>query len=187
VRSPAVAWRLGVAALLILAVGGAAAFQIARRTPAAQEPLRTLDSIQLLAEAFDAAPGPKLLLLLSPTCETCLGVATAVQRALESNGDASVRVFVVWGRHLRWDRLGPTQLALGRLSDSRVTQYSDTANSAALSLCHSTPGLAAMCGQSPVLYGGVLYFEPGARWSDAPSWQAFDEVPPQLKEGKHTP
>jgi len=168
-----------LAIVFVLALLAMAVLAIQRRTPGGQLPLGDVEAFRA---AFEAAPGPKLLLLLSPTCPTCLQTAQDVQRALQDNGQASVRVFALWTNVLRWDRLGPTQKALGRLHDGRVSQYSDPGNRAAEALCASTPALGAMCSQSSTLYGGVLYFEPGARWGDSPSWAGFDELPPQFNK-----
>jgi hypothetical protein len=176
-----------VAAVLVVAVvvvGAVAALSVARRTPQGQPALYVVGEIEPLADAFNRAPGPKLLVNLSPTCPVCASVADDVERVLEASPDDSLRVFVVWSRFLRWDRLGPTPSALRRLADKRVSQWWDSSGVAASALCSSPPALAGLCAQSPTLFGFVGWYAAGARWGDAPSWAGFDAVPPQLGKGK---
>ena len=166
---------LALVGLAVLLVGAGAAVSLARKTPLGQP---RLGEAEALRPAFEAWPGPKLILLLSPHCPTCLETASAMQRALETDATASVHVFLAWTRVLRGDALGPSQAALGRVFDARVSQYVDRSNRVAEGLCSSTPSLRSLCTQSPVLFGAVLLYEPGARWGDAPTFAAFDAVPP---------
>lgn len=174
---------VGLTALVVV-LGAVAAFSVARHTPHGQPALVVLEDVEPLADAFNRAPGPKLVLILSPTCPVCASVADDVERILEGSPDANISVFVAWADFLRWDKLGPTPTALRRIADKRVVQLYDPDHLAAAALCKSEPLASGLCKTSPVLFGFVGWYAAGARWGDAPSFAAFDAVPPQLGKGK---
>ena len=161
--STLVPWRRAVVLVLVAAVLGVGVFV----------GLRPGDVVKL-REAFNAAPGRKILLDVSPTCPICTSVVDELQQRLATDGDAQLRVFVVYSRFLRWDRLGVWRT---RVRDSRVTQLWDSDGLVAAELCRP-PASTALCEKSPRLFGAVLWFEPGAPWRSAPAWEGFDELPP---------
>jgi hypothetical protein len=56
-----------------------------------------IDSPSTIRDAFnDAAAFPRLVALVSPTCDTCLSGARAVAALLDRAQHASVRVLMVW-------------------------------------------------------------------------------------------
>jgi hypothetical protein len=153
--------------LAVLGLVGAAASLVLRTQ---------LGDVGGLPEAFAAAPGRKLVLVVSPTCPVCAGVLDSLQQQLDADTDADLRVFVVFSRFLRWDRLGVSAATRARLHDGRVTQYWDAGGVVAADLCRA-PASTALCATSPKLFGAVLAYAPGAAWRSVPDWQAFDELP----------
>jgi hypothetical protein len=98
------------------------------QVPAGQPPLADLDSRSLdaLKSDFNAASdGIRIILLLSPTWPVCLRGASAVQKTLEQQPAAEIRVFAVWEPILPTDLTAPGTGALYRLSDRRVRQFWD--------------------------------------------------------------
>lgn len=164
-----VPWRRAVVLVLVAAVLGAGVVL-------GLGILHQRGAVGELREAFSAASGRKILLNVSPTCPVCNGVVDELQRALATDGDAQLRVFVVYSRFLRWDRLGVWRT---RVHDSRVTQLWDSDGLVAAELCRA-PASTALCAVSPRLFGAVLWFEPGAPWRSAPAWEGFDELPQGL-------
>jgi len=96
--------------------------------PAGQPPLVTLSNRNFgeFERAFDAkADVPRLVLLLSPTCPTCLRGASAAQQLLARFSNQKVSVLVVWEPMLLTDWRPPSASTLARIPDSRVRQFWD--------------------------------------------------------------
>ena len=91
-----------------------------------------------------------------------------MQKVLEENPGARLRVIVVWEPVLLTDIAPPTTHALSRLSDARAAQLWDRGR--ALS--------RAMGGtDDDVLWDYVAIYPAGAKWDDAPPVSVFDGGP----------
>lgn len=78
-----------------------------------------------LKQAFNRDKGKaRLVLLLSPTCGTCLAAAWVTEKyVLDTVRADSLRVYVVWGPMLGEEKEEDAREATGRIPDPRVTQF----------------------------------------------------------------
>ena len=90
--------------------------------------METLEAAMLpgFQARFDAASdSTRLLVLLSPTCVTCVRGASALQGLLEEMPSKRVKVLAVWEPVLDTDHGPPSPTVLSKLKDKRVEQYWD--------------------------------------------------------------
>ena len=112
-----------------------------------------------LFSLFNADQGvPRLVLLVSPTCPTCLvGASWVLQHILERYRDAKLRVYAIWMPVFAGDRRGAWDDKV--LDDPRVTQLWDGGQ---------------LFGSWLQAHGGAfwdtfLFYGPEARWRDKPT------------------
>jgi hypothetical protein len=135
-----------LAVLVILVLGGVYVTRNGH-APAGQPQLVELKktSLSTLQAGFNNESGKlRVILLLSPTCPTCLEGASAVEAVLRRHPDSRIVVFAVWEPMLSTDWSKPGTSALQRLSDSRVQQFWDADHTVAAALAvteeaHTTP------------------------------------------------
>lgn len=173
-RSWVVGLLAGVALLFVV-------LYIARigHTPAGQPALVDLKSASLskLQVEFNRESGSsRVILLLSPTCPTCLKGASAVEDVLKRHPNSPIVVFAVWEPMLPTDWSKPGSLVLKRLSDNRVRQFWDSDHSvaSALNAADKTGEIHPhCCRRHDVLWDVIAGFPQGATWSAAPPLPAF--------------
>jgi hypothetical protein len=98
----------------------------AARRPAAHpaEVIHLGEDLAALKQRFNSDPGPRLLMILSPSCSGCLMSARLVGRyALDKIADPRLRVHVVWVPIGPKDTYDLARKASIHLTDPRVTQY----------------------------------------------------------------
>ena len=131
--------------------------------------------VEELARDFNAAPGAKLVAVYSPHCPTCAASAGALQRALATDSDKSLRVWLVWVPIERFDNVrGVSAEALGYVTDKRASQVWDASLSIPKTLCGFDPPLSACKDSSATLWGWVGLWAAKAPWGSRPVWGAFD-------------
>lgn len=127
--------------------------------------LQELHDVGALRAAFNAAAGkPRLVLLLSPTCPTCVvGASWVQQHVLRDHPDADLSLIVVWlpqfpgDSRSRWD---PSVLA-----DRRVTHFWDQ-DSTSGHWFRDHVDLPYRTG--PVLWDAYLLYGPDSEWGSVP-------------------
>jgi hypothetical protein len=163
------------AAALVLVCSVGVTFHVlrSRSTPHGQPPLAILTPAALpkFAEEFNEAGGQtRVMALLSPTCGVCQRGASAIQAVL-AEGDAPIRVFVVWEPILEGDFDPPSNSTLARISDSRVSQYWDPDRSLSnriVASAASNPSWGTPTVDfdgSQVVWDFVAVYPPGVHWS----------------------
>lgn len=131
--------------------------------------------VEQLARDFNEAPGAKLVAVYSPHCPTCAASAEALQRALASDADKSLRVWLVWVPIERFDGVrGVPAKALGYVTDKRASQVWDASLSVPKALCGLDPASTACKDSSATLWGWVGLWPARAQWGTRPTWAAFD-------------
>lgn len=119
---------LRVAVLVTALAAILSSLSCGHQAPEGQPSLQTLTS-QNVAEikgAFNASSDEvRVLLLVSPTCPVCLQGASAAERILKQFAGRPLRVFVVWEPVLPTDWAPPSTATMGRITDSRVSQFWD--------------------------------------------------------------
>jgi hypothetical protein len=111
-----------LAALATLVLGGVY-FTRTGHAPPGQPKLVELkaSSLSTLQSGFNRESGKlRVILLLSPTCPTCLEGASAVEDVLKRHPDSQIVVFAVWEPMLSTDWSKPGTGPLQRLSDSTL-------------------------------------------------------------------
>jgi hypothetical protein len=170
-------------------------FYRGKTVPAGQPALLSLtaQNFDELRKAFNASAGDvRVVLLLSPTCPTCLRGSAAVEHVLKQNSNPHLRVFAIWEAMLPTDYARPGTLVLGRLSDPRVAQYWDKNHLFALELArklrsdadHPQPGC---CTRDGVHWDEIIVYDQDARWDAQLPRAAYVEGPvvdnaPELSE-----
>lgn len=91
-----------------------------------------------------------------------------MQKQLEDQRGAKVRVFAVWEPILPTDWTAPSTGVLGRLSDARVRQFWDKEHSLAKILAGSHSGQTdpRCCKRAGILWDLIAVYPAGALWSD---------------------
>jgi hypothetical protein len=122
-----------------------------------------------IARAFNAAPGPKVLAVLSPHCQVCAGVA----EVLHATTDAAV--FVTWIPAQRFDGLrGLSTQTLARVPNARAQAW-DSGGVVAAELCRAEARTSTACEDSGgTLWGWVGVWPAGVEWGSWPTAYAFD-------------
>lgn len=123
----------------------------------------------------------RLVVLLSPTCATCLSAAWVTQKyVLDEVSDPSLKVYVVWGPMMGDEKQEDAREATSRMPDPRVTHF-----------WTSSPKVAADFGKAVKLPAGTpawdtfQLFAPGTTWEgEVPAPAHFmhlnQPLPPEL-------
>jgi hypothetical protein len=160
---------LAVLATLVL---GAVYFTRTGHAPAGQPKLVELNaaSLSTLQAGFNRESGKlRVILLLSPTCPTCLEGASAVEDVLKRHPDSRIVVFAVWEPMLSTDWSKPGTGPLQRLSDSRVQQFWDADHTVAAALAvteEATQLHPSCCKRHGVLWDLIAAYPAGPVWSN---------------------
>jgi hypothetical protein len=116
-----------------------------------------------LHQRFDKDAGKvRLLILLSPSCHTCMHMARMIQRYLmEEISDPRIAVYVVWGPMLEGDTPELARKAMAHLPDSRAVHF--WTPSADLAEAFSRP-----LNTQPPAWDVIFFFAPGSVWTVPP-------------------
>jgi len=159
---------LGIVAPLAIA---GAYYMISGGTPSGQPALANIDSrtVPVLQAEFNRHPEQmRVVLLLSPTCPTCLEGASSVEKILD-NHSILATVFAVWEPMLPTDWAPPGRLALRRLQDPRVRQYWDPDHLVAKLFKEAGQTWKVQpecCELNGFLWDLAVVFSSGQRWND---------------------
>lgn len=157
-------------ALATLLLGGVY-FTRSGHVPTGQPKLVELKTSSLanLQTGFNRESGKlRVILLLSPTCPTCLEGASAVEDVLKRHPNSPIVVFAVWEPMLSTDWSKPGTGPLQRLSDSRVQQFWDADHTVARALAvteEATQLHPSCCKRRGVLWDLIAAYPAGALWS----------------------
>jgi len=157
-------------ALATLVLGGVY-FARTGHAPAGQPKLVELkaSSLSTLQAGFNHESGKlRVILLLSPTCPTCLEGASAVEDVLKRHPDSQIVVFAIWEPMLSTDWSKPGTGPLQRLSDSRVQQFWDADHTVAAALAvteEATQLHPSCCKRRGVLWDLIAAYPASAVWS----------------------
>ena len=142
--------------------------------PTGQAPVVELTAETALTpiqQAFnEAAEDTRVILLLSPTCGTCLRGASVVERVLSKFPQQNVTVFAVWQPMLPTDVSAPSTRTLARLADPRVRQYWDSDHLVAKKLkqdARAPQPQAECCTRNGILWDLIAIYPPAERWTDS--------------------
>lgn len=166
------AWAIGLSVVVVLLFVGLY-FTRTSHAPAGQPALVDLriTSLSTLQTEFNReAANSRVILLLSPTCPTCLQGASAVEDILKRHPHSQIVVFAVWEPMLPTDWSKPGTSVLQRLSDTRVRQFWDVDHTvaSALKATEETGQLHPnCCKRRGVLWDLIAAFPTGTKWSDA--------------------
>ena len=167
-------------AVLVTLVLGGVYYTRTGHAPAGQSKLVELKgaSISTLQAGFNRESGKlRVILLLSPTCPTCLEGASAVEDVLKRHPDSQIVVFAVWEPMLSTDWSKPGTGTLERLSDGRVQQFWDADHTVAAALGvteEATQIHPSYCTQR-VLWDLIAAYSAGSVWNNtAPIPVFFD-------------
>lgn len=158
--------------LALILIAGLFYFTRASYVPAGQPELMELkaNSLPTLRAEFNREPSNlRIILLLSPTCPTCLEGASAIEEVLKRHPDGQITVFAVWEPMLSTDWSKPGTGALERLGDRRVRQFWDADHTvaAALGTMEKTTQLdPGCCKRRGVLWDLIAAYPPGPAWGD---------------------
>lgn len=191
---------LGV--LVAVAAGGLVVHRFwPRHTPPGQPPLKTLSSADPIKTALnEAASERRLLVLLSPTCPTCVAGAKGLGELLEKTSAAGLRTVVVWMPVIQTDIAAPTSAKLALIRGSHVQQFWDPKHFisrellavARAHLDRLSSDTREMLQEATVAWDVVALFPPGARWETELPWPAvwgfpvvdsLDEIRERLASG----
>jgi len=159
-------------AVLVTLVVGVVYFARTGHAPAGQPKLVELKatSLSTLQAGFNRESGKfRVILLLSPTCPTCLEGASAVEDVLKRHPDSRIVVFAVWEPMLSTDWSKPETSTLQRLSDSRVQQFWDADHTVAAALAvteEATQLHPTCCKRNGVLWDLIAAYSAGPVWSN---------------------
>jgi hypothetical protein len=160
-----------LAALAALVLGGVY-FTRTGHAPAGQPRLVELkaSSLSTLQAGFNRESGKlRVILLLSPTCPTCLEGASAVEDVLKRHPDSQIVVFAVWEPMLSTDWSKPGTGPLKRLSDNRVQQFWDADHTVAAALAvteEATQIHPSCCKRRGILWDLIAAYPAGPVWSN---------------------
>lgn len=133
-------------------------------------PLRTFEPAAFIHDFNGASRTTRLVVLLSPTCTTCLRGASAVEEVLQQPGWANVRVFVVWEPVLTTDWGTPSPSLTAAIADPRATHYWDRGHRLS-SMLGGPPNLNTLAENlsagfkmSTVIWDTALVYPAGATW-----------------------
>ncbi len=120
------------------------------------------------AARFNAAAGTtRVVLLMAPSCPTCLQGAAEMQRVLSRNSGKAVTVLAVWNPILPTDWSTPGARDRFRLTDARVAHFWDPQHMVTAAIqrsgeaAHLDPGC---CWKKERWWDFAAVFPPGVRW-----------------------
>lgn len=148
--------------------------------PAEQEVTVVSPGFREIRERFNRDRGTvRVVTVLSPTCGTCLGAASAIRRHLLDAVDSpSLRVYFVWGPMLKHESLSDARTATTYVADPRVSDFWISGGDLPASLArvaHAEDGPA---------WRAVMVYGPEANWSEEPpAPRSFRRIAPGLPEG----
>lgn len=134
---------------------------------ATSAPFPNINSTEELKTRFNEDGGVRLILLLAPTCKTCIDAAAYIEREiLSKRPDGDVNVYAIWTAALADDKI--SALDASHFSDSRVSQFWDaTGDVGRWFPQHEWGPVQKVSG--PVAYDVFFLFGPDAVWEDAPA------------------
>ncbi len=134
---------------------------------ATSAPFPNINSTEELKTRFNEDGGVRLILLLAPTCKTCIDAAAYIEREiLSKRPDGDVNVYAIWTAALADDKV--SALDASHFSDSRVSQFWDaTGDVGRWFPQHEWGPVQKVSG--PVAYDVFFLFGPDAVWEDAPA------------------
>jgi hypothetical protein len=149
-----------------------------------------MDANSFAARFNAAAATTRVVLLMAPSCPTCLQGAAEVQRALARHRERPVTVLAVWNPILPTDWSTPGARDRFRLADARVVHFWDPAHTVTTAIqrtgeaAHLDPGC---CFKKDRWWDFAAVFPPGLRWeggSPRPVMVggAIIDVAPQIEE-----
>jgi hypothetical protein len=142
----------------------------AASAPAGQPAMVEINDQTLLTlktEFNRTSAGNRVILLLSPTCPTCLQGSSAIENVLKNQVTNSVAVFAVWEPMLPTDWSKPGTSVLRRLGDSRVRQFWDPNHIVAIALRQAErAGKPDCCTRNGFLWDVIAAYGPGAQWKE---------------------
>jgi hypothetical protein len=172
-----------IGALLGVAVAGLVALRAwPRHTPAGQPPLMTLTSAAQMRAIFNESAGEqRLLVLLSPTCPTCVAGASGLGALLEKGSALRLQTLVVWMPVIKTDVAAPTSAKLALVPGPHVRQFWDPRHfisQAMLATARShldrlSQEQRDLLERAPVAWDVVALFPPGAQWEAELPWPAL--------------
>ena len=95
--------------------------------------------------------------------------ASAIQKLLDEQRDAGIKVLVIWEPVLPTDLGAPSTMTLKRISDLRVAQYWDKEHLVSQSLGEGD--------RESLVWDYVAVYEPGKRWDKGPPDPIYSSVP----------
>jgi hypothetical protein len=154
-------------------------FQLERRGDAGRErppevrpPLTPMsDAGDELRAAFNRDKDKiRLVLLLSPTCPSCLSSAWVVEKyVLDPSSEDDLRVYVVWGPMMGGETEQDAREATARMSDPRVAHFWTAAQVVAAQF-----GRAIALPERELGWDTFQLFAPGATWGESvPAPESF--------------
>ena len=165
-------FRTQVAALFVSALTMSSVACGPGTAPAGQPPMARLatDTLESVRRAFNqASDHTRVILLLSPTCGTCLHGASAIDEVLKKYPNNQVTVFAVWQPMLPTDVSAPTTGTLGRISDRRVRQFYDEHHALAKQMktdARPPQPTQDCCTRNSILWDILAVYAPGDQWTD---------------------
>ena len=133
---------------------------------AASAPFPNVNSIDELKTRFNGDGGIRLILLLTPTCQTCINaVAYIEQEILAKHPDGDVQMYAIWTAALPDDDVSELDASL--FSDSRVSQFWDVTGEVGKWFPQREWGPVQKVA-GPVAFDVFFLFGPDASWGDFP-------------------
>ena len=130
-------------------------------------PFPSVNSIEELKTRFNEDGGVRLILLLAPTCKTCIDAAAYIEREiLNKHPESAVNVYAIWTAALADDKV--SALDASHFSDARVTQLWDATGAVGRWFPQQEWGPVHKV-SGPVAYDVFFLFGSDAVWEDAPA------------------
>ncbi len=141
------------------------------QTAPGQPPLLAItpQSLPQFAQEFNrAANAERVIMLMSPTCPTCLQGSSEVDAILRHHPGSDIRVFAVWEPMLATDWGPPNAHVLARLSDRRVIQVWDRKHLLAGLMEKGAAGRRPRCcSRSGNWWDVIAAYPKASKWADS--------------------
>ena len=129
-------------------------------------PVPNINSIDELKTRFNADSGLRLILVLSPTCKTCLDGARYVQREIMNKlPDADLHVYAIWTTALADDTASGVDPSV--LTDARVSHFWDVTGDLGRWFAEQEMYIDVKI-QGPVAYDFFSLHDVDASWEEVP-------------------
>jgi len=126
-----------------------------------------INTIDELKTRFNADAGIRLIVVLSPTCKTCLDGSRYLQASvLEKLPDAELHVYAIWTPALGSD--DPSKVDLSVLTDSRVSHFWDATGAVGKWFAVQEVYLNEKI-EGPIAYNFFSLHGADAQWDETPS------------------